>query len=207
MFKLETALADIKGLPPRFVPRLKRLGLTTVRDALWHLPVRYEDFSKIYPIAELQPNQHATVQGVVQEIGTRRSWRRRMTITEALIGDETGSMRAVWFNQSYVSHALRQGKFVSLAGKVLESDKGLYFSSPAFELLGSKKSLGLRDYDDQHQFCGKAERQEMRNPDMTPVPRRVSGQLVRLYLPGRTIIASAVLGDGAFDDFFAQDED
>ena len=138
MFKLETALADIKGLPPRFVPRLKRLGLTTVRDALWHLPVRYEDFSKIYPIAELQPNQHATVQGVVQEIGTRRSWRRRMTITEALIGDETGSMRAVWFNQSYVSHALRQGKFVSLAGKVLESDKGLYFSSPAFELLGAR---------------------------------------------------------------------
>ena len=75
------------------------------------------------------------------------------------------------------------------------------------KLLGSKKSLGLRDYDDQHQFCGKAERQEMRNPDMTPVPRRVSGQLVRLYLPGRTIIASAVLDDGAFDDFFAQDED
>src|SRR3972149_4808547 len=60
----------------------------------------------------------------------------------------------------------------------------------------------LRGYNDPPRFCGKAERQEMRNPDMTPVPRRVSGQLVRLYLPGRTIIASAVLGDGAFDDFF-----
>lgn len=140
MFKLETALADIKGLPPRFPPRLKRLGLLTVRDMLWHFPVRYEDFSKIYPITDLQPNQHATVQGVVQEIGMRRSWRRRrMTITEALIGDETGSMRAVWFNQPYLSQTLRQGKFVSLAGKVLESEQGLYFSSPAFELLGERR--------------------------------------------------------------------
>ncbi|MDP3947888.1 MAG: ATP-dependent DNA helicase RecG [bacterium] len=139
MFKFETALAEIKGLPPRFLPRLKQLGLTTVRDALWHFPVRYEDFSKVYRIAELQPNQHATVQGVVQEIGMRRSWRRRhMTITEALIGDETGSMRAVWFNQPYLAQTLRQGKLVSLAGKVLESDEGLYFSSPAFELLGAR---------------------------------------------------------------------
>ncbi|MDP3947459.1 MAG: hypothetical protein Q8Q41_02065 [bacterium] len=60
----------------------------------------------------------------------------------------------------------------------------------------------MRDHDYPRLFCGKIERREMRDPDMTPIPRHMSGQLVRLYLPERTIIAPAVLGDEAFDDFF-----
>lgn len=72
------------------------------------------------------------------------------------------------------------------------------------KLLGGRNQQSWRsDFDlFQPAFCGKIARQEMREPDMTPVPRRISGQLVRLYLPGHTLVASAVLGDEAFDDSF-----
>lgn len=132
---LETPLEKISGIGLRFLTRFKKLEIETVGDLLWHFPARYEDFSQIYKIAELQPNQQATVQGRVLEIGMRRSWRRRMVIVEALIEDETGAVKAVWFNQPYVRNVLRRGAVANLAGKVILTEDDLYFSNPAYELV------------------------------------------------------------------------
>ena len=118
MIKLEVPLASIQGIGPRFLKYLDRLGIHTVRDLLFHFPFRYEDFSHVYPIADLEPGQHATVQGMVQEIDMRRSFRRRMVIVEALVGDDTGSIRAVWFNQPFVRNFLRPGRLINLSGKI-----------------------------------------------------------------------------------------
>jgi len=64
-----------------------------------------------------------------------------MIITEALIGDETGSIRAVWFNQPYIGQMLSEGKLVNIAGKVSLSKKNeIYFSNPTYELIS--KSTG-----------------------------------------------------------------
>src|SRR3989344_6249475 len=109
MFRLNNQLSEIPGVGERFIPKLKHLGIETVKDLLWHFPFRYEDFSQIYPIADLEPGQHATIRGTVQEIEARQSWRKRMTIVEALITDGSGSIRAVWFNQPYIKQILRPG--------------------------------------------------------------------------------------------------
>ena len=133
MLKLTTPLSEIRGVPEKFVKQLARLDIKTVKDLLWHFPARYEDYSKIYNIEELIPGQQATIQGEIQSVKVRRSFRRGMLIAEAHISDLTGTIRAVWFNQPYVAQTLRQGTLANFAGKVHEDDGDLYFSSPAYE--------------------------------------------------------------------------
>ncbi|GAH29135.1 unnamed protein product, partial [marine sediment metagenome] len=58
-----------------------------------------------------------------------------MNITEAVIKDTTGSVKAVWFNQPFLTNNLKQGKRVSLSGKLATGPKGLYLSNPNYELL------------------------------------------------------------------------
>lgn len=136
---LATPLLGIRGISPSFIKRLEKMGLKTIRDLLWHFPSRYEDFSKIYKISELEPGQHATIQGAVEDIAVRRTWKKRITIVEATVVDESGSIRAVWFNQPYLANTLRPGRIANFAGKVSLSDEGeVYLSHPAYELLANR---------------------------------------------------------------------
>lgn len=111
------------------------MEIQTVRDLLWHFPSRYEDFSQIYPINNLEPGQQVTVKGMVDQVSSRQSWRRRMTIVEAHITDETGTIKAVWFNQPYLKNTLRPGRYANFAGKVSISDDEIFLSNPTYELL------------------------------------------------------------------------
>ena len=138
MLNLSTRLDTIHGIGPRFLSRLKALKIETVGDLLAHFPSRYEDFSQIYRITDLEPGQHATVQGTVQDIDVRRTWQKRLTIVEATIVDETGAIRAIWFNQPYIKNALRPGQLANFSGKVSfsEQDHDVYLSHPTYELVG-----------------------------------------------------------------------
>src|SRR5579864_8702005 len=133
---LDTPLYEVLGAKSVFLKRLDVLGLKTARDLLWDFPSRYEDFSKIYSVSDLEPGQQATIQGVVEEVHASESWRKHMSIVDATIADETGSIRAVWFNQPYVANILKVGRRANFAGKVSLSDEGeLYLSHPAYEML------------------------------------------------------------------------
>ena len=120
------------------------MGLKTVADLIWHFPSRYEDFSQIYKISDLEPGQQATIQGLIKKIDTRRSFRRRMTIVEALIQDETGSIRAVWFNQPYLKNTLHPQRLMNFSGKVSISENDLYLSHPDYELSNSAQGQDTR---------------------------------------------------------------
>ncbi len=140
MISLNTSLAEVKGIGPRFQEKLKKLHLETVKDLLWYFPFRYEDFSNIVAIKDLKIGQHATIQGIIQSIKLRRTWKRRMFIVEALVGDETGNIRAVWFNQRFLITMLKKGSRVNLAGKITEAPEGgLVISHPVHEILTYKK--------------------------------------------------------------------
>jgi ATP-dependent DNA helicase RecG len=133
---LDTPLFEVLGAKSVFLKRLENLGIKNVRDLLWHFPSRYEDFSKIYAIVELEPGQQATIQGIVEEVHLGRSWRKQMSIVDAVIADDTGSIRAVWFNQPYVANILKVGRQANFAGKVSLSEEGeMYLSHPAYEIL------------------------------------------------------------------------
>lgn len=140
---LSAELHEIQGIGPSFVLKLKRLGIVTAKDLIWHFPTRYEDWSKTSSIADLEPGDSKTIKGTISKIESRRSWKRRMTIIEATIKDETGSIKAIWFNQPYIKNILQEGVVASFAGKVMEDKKGknnLHLSNPVYEVLGSADS-------------------------------------------------------------------
>lgn len=133
---LETELRYVKGVGPAFAVRLEKLGLKTVKDLLWHFPSRYEDFSKITNISELVPGEAATIQGVIHDIKILRSFRKKMFIVQATVADNTGSIRATWFNQKFLVAMLKKGMVINLAGKVSDGKNGLSFSHPSYEIVG-----------------------------------------------------------------------
>jgi ATP-dependent DNA helicase RecG len=136
MYHLDTPLDEVNGIQTRYLTALKRMGITTVRDLLYHLPSRYEDYSHVYRIAELEPRQDATIQGEIYEVTGRKTWRRTYYVTEAIITDGEDSIRAVWWNQPYLKNTFHPGIRANFSGKVSVNEKGeLYFSNPAFELV------------------------------------------------------------------------
>lgn len=134
LIDLSAPVASLRHIGSRTAARLGRLGITTVRRLLWHLPSRYEDFRQSTPVDQAAAGQVVTVQGAISDISTRVSWRRRrMTIVTATLEDDTGRMRLVWFNQPYLADTLAAGTVVSVAGKVALDKQGLYLSGPVYE--------------------------------------------------------------------------
>lgn len=136
---LETPLETIPAIQKRFLPKLKRLGLKTVKDLLWHFPTRYEDWSEISPIADLKPGDEKTIQGEVISITSIRTPRRRMFVVEALISDDGASITAVWFNQPYIKKSLPVGKLASFAGKAVLYKGRLILQNPKYEMINKDK--------------------------------------------------------------------
>ncbi len=134
--QLSTPIERISFGGTRNAAKLRKLGIRTIRDLLWHFPARYEDYSKIVPIAELKPGEKANIHGEVMRVATRRIFPRRLSITDALVRDESGVIKAIWFNQPYLATTLSEGSRVSLAGKVaLNARYGLYLQNPVYEKL------------------------------------------------------------------------
>jgi ATP-dependent DNA helicase RecG len=134
MINLGQKIEEISGIRASHIKALHRLGIFTLKDFLFHLPFRYEDYSKIIPISQVKIGEQATVIGKIVSVDARRSWtKRKMQITEAVIEDESGSLVAMWFNQRYLAGALKEGKEVRLSGKVTLGKKSLSLSSPAWE--------------------------------------------------------------------------
>ncbi len=121
--------------PPRFLPKLKKLGIDTIADLLYHFPVRYENWSDIIPIRDLRVGESAPIRGTIKKIGFRKSWGRYRVIIEATIADQSGEIRAFWFNQPYVRKNLPEGKEAVFYGKILSGKKGIFISNPAYETI------------------------------------------------------------------------
>jgi len=130
---LSTAIEDIPRIGPIYQRKLKKLGIKTVQDLFFHFPRRYEDFSNLIPISKVKINEISTIYGKILGIETKRTWKRKMFLTEAIIEDKAGAIKAVWFNQPYLTKTLRKGDYVFLSGKVTISKNGVYLSNPIYE--------------------------------------------------------------------------
>lgn len=130
---LDTSVENIPNVGPVYKKRLKRLGIDTLGGLFFYFPKRYEDFSNLISVADLKINEIATIQGQMLTIETSRSWKKRLYITEAVIKDKTGAIKAIWFNQPYLEKTLKAGDNVFLSGKVVLSSKGSYLSNPVYE--------------------------------------------------------------------------
>jgi ATP-dependent DNA helicase RecG len=135
---LATPLGNLKGIGPKRAEELRERGLVTVEDLLFHLPFRYEDRSRFLPIASLAPGFRATVRGRVRTAVLRRTRARGFTIFEALVEDDSGAIRVLFFNQPYLRTAMPPGREVILygeAGPARFGRRGLVLQTPQFEVL------------------------------------------------------------------------
>ncbi len=132
---LETPIADINFYCKKIAKRLKNLDLKTARDLLFYYPFRYEDWSKIKKISELLPNEPATVKVKIEQIKNFRSPRMHKKITEAIVRDETGKIKVLWFNQWYIGTSLAPGDDIYLAAKM--NDDGDIIS-PGYEKVSDR---------------------------------------------------------------------
>lgn len=119
-----------------FATRLEKLGIFTFEDFLFHLPARYEDYSLISKIGQLQAGERVTIKGQVLSIKNQylRGARIR-TMQKAIITDETGSIESVWFNQPFLIKTLAENTIVSLSGTVERARSGISITSPEYEIL------------------------------------------------------------------------
>ena len=85
---------------PKTAEILKKAGIKTLRDFFYNLPRDYESFQAAGTIAEMRPGK-VVVRGKIDSLSTRQARRRRLSITEGVVRDNTGAVKVVWFNQSY----------------------------------------------------------------------------------------------------------
>jgi len=132
---LDGPVTVVRGLKSALQAKLAKLGVRTVRDLLYLFPNRHNDFADVRPIAELQPDEEQTTLVSVWSAAKVRLGRRDGT--QAVVGDETGTMRVVWFNQPYLADQLKTNDRIVLAGKVTLFNRLKTMESPEWERLGA----------------------------------------------------------------------
>jgi ATP-dependent DNA helicase RecG len=119
--------APLEIKPARAAKAAEALGLDTVGDLIEHFPFRHEERREARPIASLGPDEDVTVIGEVRRISSRRG-RGRLTIQTATVFDESGPVKAVWFNQPWLVDRLPAGTRVVLHGRFRGHGRGLTVS-------------------------------------------------------------------------------
>ncbi len=129
----------IKGVGPRRAFLLQKLGIETLKDALFYLPVRYEDRKAIKKIINLSFGEVQTVSGRVlkTEVHPASPRRPRLKLLSVVIADDSGSLTAKWFNQSYLAKIFKPSQNVIFYGPVKVGFRGNGFEmmNPEFEII------------------------------------------------------------------------
>ncbi|HRZ86879.1 MAG TPA: ATP-dependent DNA helicase RecG [bacterium] len=133
----QSSVQFVKGVGPRRGELLAKLGVHTVRDLVYLAPRRYEDRSRLKAIGEIRSvGQFETIRGTVLAKGKRRV-RGGLWIFQLAVGDDTGVVYAVWFNQPYLDERFHAGDNVIIYGRVQLYGKKLQMQNPEYELIES----------------------------------------------------------------------
>jgi len=126
----------LKGVDTKLTARLKRLEVETIRDLLYLFPRRHEDYSSAKKISELTPGEECTVVATVWEAReVAKGPRGGRRDTEAVLSDDSGNMRAIWFGQKYLARTLKPGSQIAISGKPSIFRGQLVFENPEHEML------------------------------------------------------------------------
>ena len=136
---LNAPLTVLNGIGPKIAESLGKLGIESLRDLLYNYPRRYDDYSQLKTINRLEFEDEVTILGLVRSISSRKTKSRRMEITEAVITDETGFLRLIWFNQPFIQKNLRPGTQIVVSGKIDEYLGRLVIKNPEWEKLDSER--------------------------------------------------------------------
>jgi ATP-dependent DNA helicase RecG len=129
---LASPVRRMKGVGPRLAEALGRLGIHSLRDLLFHLPARYNDYRHLAPIQALRPGQEATITGTVWDLRTRKTARGRTVLT-VILADSSGTVGCTFFNQPYLDKSFPQGARIVVSGRPELYQGRLVFRAPEWE--------------------------------------------------------------------------
>ena len=109
---------------------LKKLGIRTLRDLLYHFPSRFEMGGSEANIAGLVAGQEAAIVGTLEKLEAKKSWKSRVPMTEGFLRDQSGRLKLRWFNQPYIAKMYADGTLVRAVGKVTGPPGKLYLANP-----------------------------------------------------------------------------
>ncbi|MGH7308799.1 MAG: ATP-dependent DNA helicase RecG [Candidatus Rokuibacteriota bacterium] len=133
---LTTPLQHLKGVGPRRAALLDRKGLHTVEDALFFVPLRHEDRTRLTPFQKLQPGQAQTCSGVIVELSPPPPGRAQVPFS-AVLRDASGFVTASWFKAAYLGRVLKRGQRLVLHGRVGRYRGLVTLQHPDFEIVES----------------------------------------------------------------------
>jgi ATP-dependent DNA helicase RecG len=136
---LDVPVTHVKGISSVLGKKFEKLGVQTIRDLLYYFPHRHLDYSQRAFINSLAIGEENTIIANIWQ--AREIQLRTRRCTEATVGDETGNIRIVWFNQPYLAKALKTGDKVIISGKVTVFNGMPVFESPEWEPYEDKELL------------------------------------------------------------------
>jgi ATP-dependent DNA helicase RecG len=139
---LEESSQFIKGVGPARQVLLERLGIRTVEDLISHFPRAYYDRRDLVPVGKLTVGSNATFVATVLAISMRRA-RRGQKIFTVAVGDETGVVNLVFFNQPYLEKYFKQGERVVVSGEPALYRDQKQIVSPEYEIIGGELTESL----------------------------------------------------------------
>ena len=145
---LDTPVADLQGVGPKRAAAMAARGILTLRDLIFHLPSRYQDWRGMTSLTELAPGATVTVAGELGKISERpmrgSRWRR---LASGLLTEQGGArVRLVWFNlPAYMRGRMPSDQRVLAHGRVsANADGGLELVQPELHLLSSGEPPPVR---------------------------------------------------------------
>ena len=135
------SVTALKGVGAALAEKLAKVGLETLQDVLFHLPLRYQDRTRIVPIGALRPGQDAVVEGIVAGADVVMG-RRRSLLVRLQDGSGTLSLRFYHFSQAQ-KEGLKRGTQVRCYGEVRSGSSGLEIYHPEYRALSGSEPIAV----------------------------------------------------------------
>lgn len=129
--RFTTPVGDIKGVGPKTQEQLAKAGILTVNDLIYFLPRAYEDYSKVTRIDGLRPGK-VVLRGKISTISSKRV-RRGLSVTEAILSDDSGRVSLIWFNQPYRETQLKNNREWLVSGEFAFSQRKYQILNPSVQ--------------------------------------------------------------------------
>ncbi|MFH1650594.1 MAG: ATP-dependent DNA helicase RecG, partial [Chloroflexota bacterium] len=128
---LDAPVTVLKGISTSLAAKFGRLGVRILRDLLYFFPHRHIDYSQLKLISQLREGEEQTIVANVWKAKVAMPGGRRST--EAIVGDESGNIRVIWYNQPYLAAKLQTNDRIVLSGRVSLFKGRPVFQSPEWE--------------------------------------------------------------------------
>jgi ATP-dependent DNA helicase RecG len=133
---LDTALQFVKGVGPQRAAALGRKGLQTVEDAIFFVPLRHEDRTRLTPLRDLRPGETQTCSGTIVGLSPPPPGRFRVPFS-IMVQDQSGRIAVSWFGGAYLSRVLKRGQHLVMHGRVVRFRGALVLQNPDYEIVES----------------------------------------------------------------------